>query len=136
MKTKICSFCQQETTRLFYANPKCCTKASCLMAYKNQKHDNKPKIKKAKPIKNISDKQLKRLAKYRPIRDAYLKANPICECCIASESTDIHHKAGRIGDLLWDNRHFLAVCRNCHTRIETSPDWAKEKGYSVTRLDK
>lgn len=37
------------------------------------------------------------------------------------------------GQLLNDTAHFLAVCRGCHQKIELSPLWAKENGYSEKR---
>jgi hypothetical protein len=41
---------------------------------------------------------------------------------------------GRIGNLLTDTSHFLAVCRQCHSWIEEHPTEAKELGFSKSRL--
>lgn len=45
-----------------------------------------------------------------------------------------HHKKGRIGILLLDKRYWLPVCLGHHQYLELNPLWAKEKGYSLSRL--
>jgi len=65
----------------------------------------------------------------------FLNDNPFCKVC-GKSATDVHHMRGKIGEDLTDSRYFLAVCRGCHTLIEENPTWAKEKGYSLNRLDK
>lgn len=52
-------------------------------------------------------------------------------CCYTS--VDVHHKRGR-GKYLLDESTWLPVCRGCHNKIETHPNWAKENGYSESRL--
>ena len=88
-----------------------------------------------KRISPISDKQAKRLAEYRKVRDKFMKENPICEVC-GNLATDLHHAAGRVGDLLTDIRYFKALCRHHHQFIELHPLEAKRMGLSVNRLDK
>jgi len=91
-----------------------------------------------RPRKNIapaSEKKLKELAKYRPIRDKYLSENTECEVddC-SSSSTHVHHKAGRAGSLLYNPKYFMAVCNDCHpSRIhhEANDGWARKKGYII-----
>lgn len=92
-------------------------------------------MKRKKPIKKISDKRAKQMREYKIVRTNYLLDHPICECegC-NNQATDIHHKKGRSGAMLCDVEFFLATCRGCHTKIEINPKWAKEKGYSVSRL--
>jgi len=100
-----------------------------------------PKKKTAsKTVKNnyispISKKQAERLKEYRKLRDEYMKVHETCETrdC-SSPATEVHHSAGRIGDLLTDTNYFLAVCRRCHRYIEEHPQWAKDNGYSFNRL--
>ncbi len=46
------------------------------------------------------------------------------------EATDIHHKSKR-GKNLSSQQTFMAVCRNCHTRIHDNPAWARELGYLI-----
>lgn len=81
--------------------------------------------------KVVSEKKKERLAKYYELRDAYLKEHPVCEVegC-EHQATQIHHKMGR-GDNL--HKHFLAVCFDCHRRIEDNPSFAYENEYSLKR---
>lgn len=87
-------------------------------------------------INKVSDKKLVELADYRKVRDKWLKENPFCEVCGTPYNLSVHHKAGRTGKLLTDIRYFMTVCLRDHEKIETSPEWAKSKGYSLDRLDK
>ncbi|MFD2600191.1 hypothetical protein ACFSQ3_14630 [Sphingobacterium corticis] len=50
-------------------------------------------------------------------------------------TTDVHHKKGRINNLLTDETYFLPVCRSCHQVIELNPVLAKELGFSQSRLN-
>lgn len=91
----------------------------------------------AKPFKAISDKQAKRLAKYRVVRDEYFKTHPICEYpgCNEINNLDLHHMKGRTGDLLTDVRYFKALCRKHHRWVEENVNEAIEMGLSAKRLD-
>lgn len=94
--------------------------------------------KKVTRIKKVSDKRRKQNTVYSQKRNAYLKAYPTCQVGTLSctiKATEVHHKRGREGELLTDERYFLAVCRHCHTVIEENPTWAKHKGFSENRLD-
>lgn len=92
--------------------------------------------KKPEPIKKVSKKQQSRNARYAKVKREYLTEHPICEVDGCKQlATDIHHKKGKIGDLLCDKNHFLAVSRMCHQKIELNPAWAKENGYSENRLE-
>ncbi len=55
-------------------------------------------------------------------------------CICGAPAQQVHHKAGRLGDLLLDESLWLAVCGYCHHNIETRPKWAKENGYSISRI--
>ena len=92
---------------------------------------------KQKPIKSISDKQSERLKTYRKVRDEYMFNHPICEFpnC-TNRSTDLHHGAGRVGELLTDIRYFKALDREHHRIVEENPTLAQELGLSFKRLDK
>jgi uncharacterized protein YifE (UPF0438 family) len=74
---------------------------------------------------------------YLKVRKKFLEKNPVCdfEGCW-KKSTEVHHKKGRIGKLLTDDKHFMAVCPAHHRWIEKNPHSAKEKGYSESRLKK
>lgn len=98
--------------------------------------NKKPEAEKAKV--KISMKSLKRKVEdklYAKKKKEYLTAHIRCEvkgCNKVSE--DIHHKKGRVGKLLYNEKYFMAVCRNHHTEIEVDPKAAKEHGYSLSRL--
>lgn len=83
-------------------------------------------------MRKISSKEKIRKKEYEKLRKDYLLNHPICECCEMQIASEIHHKRGRIGDNLF--KYFLAVCNSCHRQIETNPTWAKENGYSESRL--
>lgn len=93
--------------------------------------------KKSTGIKPLSTKRAKQNREYSKVRKDYLIKHPKCEvkgCRFIA--TEIHHTKGRIGDLLTDERYFLAVCHSHHVEIENHPEIAKEKGYSQSRLKK
>tara|TARA_R100001244_G_scaffold66422_1_gene54662 strand:- start:575 stop:892 length:318 start_codon:yes stop_codon:yes gene_type:complete len=100
------------------------------------KPDPKPEPKqkkKAKAISKVSKSRKLDLKLYEQARDEYLNNNPICNVCNEAHTDCVHHKAGRIGSLLYNPRYFLAVCGACHDTIENNPEWAKEMGFSVIR---
>ena len=90
-------------------------------------------------IRKLSKKRAAQNRGYLKLREQYLIENPFCkvmtEGC-TGRATTIHHKKGRIGKLLTDTNYFLGCCMNCHEAIERNPIWAKEKGYSLSRLSK
>lgn len=98
----------------------------------------KPVLKPPKRINAISRTQRQKLAKYSLVRAEYLAEHGECEARISAictvRSIEIHHKAGKIGDLLTAPHNFLAVCSNCHDWIEAHPEAAKDMGFSVSRL--
>jgi hypothetical protein len=121
-KKGICSQCDTgKEVFLYKRNP-----PLCQYHYKKSK---KPKTK----IKPFSDKRLESLKNYRIKRDRYLTDNPICEVKGCNNATtNLHHKAGRIGSLLSDERYFMACCSECHPkRIHEDPKWARENGYLI-----
>lgn len=96
--------------------------------------ENKP-VKAPKPIAKTSDKMAQALKVYAVQRRDFLKANPICEVFKDRPSIEVHHMKGRATiELLLDTNYWLAVSREGHQKIELNPDWAKEMGYSLSRL--
>lgn len=84
----------------------------------------------------IAPRSKKRIAQekiYTQLRKAFLNKNNVCPIT-GEKTTDIHHMKGRIGDLLIDTKYWLAVSREAHILIEQNPEWAKEQGYSLSRL--
>lgn len=138
-KLKRCSGCGKDSY-LWKSNPPLCKACAMRSKARNDDSDKKvsvPQKKKKVPkrIAPVSEKQKERLSEYRKVRDKYLRDNPKCKCCGGSP-VELHHGAGRQGNLLTDVRYFVALCRSCHLIAEGSPEWAKESGFSFTRLDK
>ena len=92
-----------------------------------QKHIKKPKINPVSKQRQSDDKM------YAKLRKQFLKDNPQC-AVTGKEATEVHHMAGKIGSLYLDTNLWLSVCREAHRQIEENPLWAKENGYSVSRL--
>jgi hypothetical protein len=89
------------------------------------------------PIKKVSLKRNLDNKEYLKVRKIFLESLIFCQVKNCKGlATEIHHKKGRIGKLLTDISYFLGVCRECHSKIELEPMWAKENGYSLNRLDK
>ena len=112
---------------------------TCYWKFRNAVKE-KPKRKISNPIAPVSKKQKQRVAKYSLVRAEYLAEHTSCEARIpvacTSRATEIHHMAGKIGNLLTDTDNFLPVCRGCHIEIETHPLAAKDAGLSKDRLCK
>lgn len=88
-------------------------------------------------IKRRSKKRAAQNRKYLKLRAKFLEENELCQaglegCTIMA--TTIHHRRGRIQDRLTDVKDFLGCCFSCHELIEHSPEMAKEKGFSKSRL--
>lgn len=84
------------------------------------------------PIKAESDSRKEINKQYQQKAKGYIKRNPKCKVCGAA-AVCVHHKKGRVGDNLLDEKTWLAVCLECHRRIEENPAWAIENGYSISR---
>lgn len=98
----------------------------------------KPTVRQRKPIPARSSKRSKQETEYSKLRKEFLTKYPMCQAHLPKVctqiSTDVHHMKGRVGDLLLDQTHWLAVCRGCHYYIEMRPEAAKLLGYSKNRL--
>ena len=111
-----------------------------MRSYSKEQSAFKPNVKvsNAKPPKPIAKKSAKRVNEekvYKIKRKQFLEAFPFCEVKLCRcQSTEVHHKKGRIGSLLTDDNFFMAVCREHHSEIELNPIWAKKNGYSLDRL--
>jgi len=85
------------------------------------------------PLRSRSKKRARQERLYRKLRDAFLVGNPWCAVC-GDLATQVHHKAGRRGDLLCDVAKWLPVCDEHHRQITESPAWAIEQGWSLPRI--
>jgi hypothetical protein len=108
---------------------KTCKHPTCIGSCRREKPE-----KKTYRIKKIGFKQAELLKRYSDLRIGFLKTHPICEVDGCGDATDVHHKKGR-GKYLLDVETWLAVSRSCHQKIEENPEWAKENGYSLSRLN-
>jgi hypothetical protein len=90
-------------------------------------------VKPMKQPKKTGDELKEKMKIYRKERRRFITLHPKCAVC-GGESNQIHHKQGRIGDLLLDQTKWLAVCLPCHDRITEDSAWAIENGYSESRL--
>lgn len=70
---------------------------------------------------------------YLKRRAEFLENNPNCVRC-GQRATEVHHAAGRVGDLLLAEENWLPVCRPCHIWITDHPREAVEQGYSRRRI--
>lgn len=121
-------------------------------------HVVKPR-KEKKPIGKVSKKMSARLKLYAKARSEYLKDHPYCQWWIAeigvdeqlvmcgfvmdidSEyygvkvplATEIHHKRGRLGKLLYDKTYFMAVSRQGHEWIHANTRESYARGYMLKR---
>ena len=81
------------------------------------------------PIRKVSTRRAAQLRVYSKKRIEFLFTHRRCEVCGNSGATDIHHKQGRVGEMLNREEHWLALCRPCHHHIHHNPKWARETGY-------
>lgn len=85
-------------------------------------------------MRQQSDSMAHREKLYKKAKREYMAAHPRCEACPVitfdppAPSTDLHHKRGRAGTLLYDKRFFMAGCRTCHDWIHDNPAKARELG--------
>lgn len=135
-KIKTCSFCGATVSKLWYSSPPCCANYACKSRYnesKSKKGTISPKQKK-RPLNRISDKELKRLAEYRPLRDKFLEGKTCQFPGCNSPNVTLHHAGGRLGDNLTKVETFRALCPYHHDWVETHPEEAKEMNLSINRL--
>lgn len=96
------------------------------------------KPKQPKAIKARSDRRAKQEREYlNKTRPEFLAANPSCMArikCLGLPAVEIHHKEGRIEDLLNDKSKMIALCVECHRWAEANPNAAKALNISSNRL--
>ena len=88
-----------------------------------------------KPIARRSKKRTIEELQYNADVKVYLgkPENQICPIT-KQKTTEVHHKKGRIGKLLLDQRFWIALSTEGHRQVELNPEWAKENGFSLDRL--
>ncbi len=88
---------------------------------------SKTPLKRGGRLRGASPKRAKQYREYDKVKGAYLALHPQCERCKNKKSTDIHHKAGRVGQWLCKYEYFAALCRECH-------DWVHANGRDARKL--
>lgn len=129
VKDKVCANpCCANTFTPFKSTYKYC-KPKCY--YYSVKVPEKPR----KAVKKVSDKRLEENNQYKKLRLEFLSLPENTICPIKNiPTTDIHHKKGRVGSLFLDTKYWVALSREGHKFVEENPEWAKENGFSVSRL--
>jgi len=102
-------------------NQKTCSK-DCQTEYEDQFEQTS--------LNQVSEKRKEQEKIYKVVRKVHLDSNPNCAVC-GEQATEIHHKNGRNGERLNDIKHFLSVCRGCHTYIHEHPKESREKGFLI-----
>lgn len=92
-------------------------------ARKDLRDLKKQKEKRYVPISKMSQKRAAEVAEYIPLKEEWIKANPLClvkmDGC-TKLTTEPHHRSMSADDFLvvetWG-----PCCRNCHTKLEALP---------------
>lgn len=86
-------------------------------------------------VKGCSGSQSVRKAIYNAVARLFLECNQTCQACsvlfpgsMENPATEVHHRAGRTGLLLFDPRNFLSSCATCHRKIHSEPANAVKLG--------
>ena len=99
--------------------------------YKSSGQSGKGAVKKLKPIRRLSKARCKLMTEYLK-RVKIWKLNPVNLMCghphCGSKANDCHHKLGRAGKLILDERYWVPVCQTHHEWIHTHPEAARKVG--------
>lgn len=101
----------------------------------------KTQLKRRKALKKSSQKRAKEMALYRKERDIFIhremhEGRWFCPVMWELKKrqvavTEVHHKRGRTGKLLRDQRYWLAISRSGHDWVHQNPRLAREKGWLI-----
>lgn len=130
MKHKKCRNCGKEFTPQHSSLEIACS-------FECAKEGRKPdlKLKTVYKIPKVSKKRQVEQLQYQVLRTEFLSKpeNKICPIT-GRETTDIHHKKGRVGSLFLNTDFWIALSREGHKFVEENPEWSKANGYSLNRL--
>lgn len=92
--------------------------------------------KKPKRPKYRTEKRAAQEAEYSRERKPWLELPENMWCAVYPwlRSTQVHHKAGRDGEMLLVKKYWLSVSDEGHRKIEMNPDWARDNGFTLSRL--
>lgn len=77
---------------------------------------------------------------YRKQRVEFLTENPLCQmpkwrdAKCNEPATEVHHRRGRVGALLLDQRYWSAMCSRHHRYVTEHPAHAYSLGISERRI--
>jgi hypothetical protein len=134
-KKKICDECgeRKHIWKNVFKNGE--RKRFCKYCWSAQHKGFKPTA--SKSIRSRSPRKTTGDILYSKKAKAFKELYPMCQAGIpgfcTKQTHDVHHKAGRIGDMLLKEEYWLAVCRSCHDWIETHPIESRELGYSISK---
>ena len=80
-------------------------------------------------MRPVSKKRAKRLGVYHKLRVEFLEAHPTCAVFPTQQAIEIHHTAGRKGDMLNKTDDWIAVSRHGHMWIHDNPKEAMRLGF-------
>lgn len=110
-------------------------KALWLQLPNAKKREAKPR----KKLRKVSPRQSKRIREYLKIRKKFLSQpdNILCRLCAKEGhgrlATEIHHRRGKVGALLFDVRWFLPTCWQHHRKIHDNVAWSLKEGWMLPR---
>lgn len=97
----------------------------------------KPLPKPTKPIRPRSKKRAAQERVYAKQRAEIFSEEQICQFPGCGRlATEVHHPAGRIGELLTNRDLFVLLCHDCHVFVELNPAEAKKLGLSLNRIER
>lgn len=94
-----------------------------------------------KQIRKVSEKRQAENEIYSQLRKVFLNKPENKYCPVMKQlknvdviATTVHHRKGRLGELLNNTKYWVALSMEGHEYVEKNPTWAKENGYSLDRL--
>lgn len=97
----------------------------------------KPLNRSQTPIRPRSKKRAAQERIYAKQRQEIFRDQPKCQFSGCGRlASEVHHPAGRIGELLTKKELFVMLCHDHHVWVELNPVQAKEMGLSKDRLTK
>lgn len=98
----------------------------------------KPEKKKQMKIKPVSDKRAKMNKVYAEASRPFWKGqrcqinSPVC----SGAAQGIHHRKGKATPtLLMDKTWWMRACNHCNAYVETHDEWARERGFKLSRYN-
>lgn len=104
-------------------------------------------LKRGKGINAVAPRKRGELNLYRKEAKEFLAHYPLCQACpvlVGAEiypapagalcqnpTSEVHHKAGRVGNMLRNQAYWLAVCRDCHNWIHGNGKTAEALGLII-----